>query len=412
LVGALLAWASALGHAHAQSELVLLLVPQTPDPALVELFHRVEAELRLHDFRPEVLVATPGDSTDALLGAQASAQRAFAAIAIAEQTPSAMLQVWIVDARTGLTRQYQVEQRGGLEPANVVAVRAVDLLRSHRALAVAPGTAAPGTAAPGAAAAGAAAAGAATAGASPPSAAAAPGGGGQAKPAQGAGRKAAGAATRRPSGRSGSEADRDEPSDPDEAEDSDDRDDEDHAEPEPAGGTPTFHYRPTILHIAAEVTGLSVSRRLGFSFGPSLGVWVTLDRFRVGLVGVAPLWGAVLHGRLGEPKIYQELVWLELGARLVRTGILQLSAAGGFGLHWLQAKGNATSPYRSLDSSTWTWTASLAARADLMLAERWSLGVSVRARAFLPAVEIRAQTESARLAMPAIEGALGLSYWL
>jgi hypothetical protein len=400
---ALLAWASAIGwtgHACAQSELVLLLVPQTPDPALVELFHRVEAELRLHDFRPEVLVASPGDSTDALLGAQASAQRAFAAIAIAEQTPSAMLFVWIVDPRTGLTRQYQVEQRGGQEPTNVVAVRAVDLLRAHRALTVAPGSSPPGAATPGAGA-------AAVSGTQPkadsdparqPTTQAT-----EAKP----GTRSGSASATTPSGQN---AGRDRADQPDGV---DQRDEPDEPEPEYGGGTPTFHYKPTILHIAAEATAISLGQRMGWSFGPSLGAWLTLgDRWRVGVVGAAPLWGATLHARLGEPKIVQELVWAELGARLARTGILQLSAAAGFGVHWLQAYGKAVWPYRSQDSSTWSWTGSLAARADVMLAESWSLGLSVRARIFLPPVEIAVEDEAARLATPAIEGGLGLSYWL
>lgn len=401
LAFALLAWSSALawaGHACAQSELVLLLVPQTPDPALVELFHRVEAELRLHDFRPEVLVASPGDSTDALLGAQASAQRAFAAIAIVEQTPSAMLHVWIVDPRTGLTRQYQVEQRGGEEPTNVVAVRAVDLLRAHRALSVAPGTTPPAAAAGDAAGSGTQPKPSTTETSKP--AAVGPLSPEGQKPAVGQQRaRGAGGATGDASAASAREA----------------ADDDERSEPEPEapGGTPTFYYRPTLLHIAAEATGISLGRRLGWSFGPTLGVWLTLaDRWRVGVVGVAPLWGAALHARLGEPKIRQELVWAELGARLARTGILQLSAAAGFGLHWLQAFGKAVEPYRSQDASTWSWTASLTARADVMLAERWSLGATLRARVFLPPVEVAVETETARLATPALEGGLGLSFWL
>ncbi|HET8939661.1 MAG TPA: hypothetical protein VFN67_39755 [Polyangiales bacterium] len=401
LVLALLASSSALvwtGHARAQSELVLLLVPQTPDPALVELFHRVEAELRLHEFRTEVLVASPGDSTEALLGAQASAQRAFAAIAIVEQTPSAMLHVWIVDARTGLTRQYQVEQRGGQEPTNVVAVRAVDLLRAHRALWVAPGT-------------------------SPPSAAAAAGSGAQPKVSLTETGKPAGAAI--PDGRSAGASptrertdvprDRDRDAADDRAEDGERADPELGSESQTAapGGTPTFHYKPTLLQIAAEATGISLGRRMGWSFGPSLGVWLTLgDRWRVGVVGVAPLLGAALHARFGEPKIVQELVWVELGARLVRTGILQLSAAAGFGLHWLQGYGKTVEPLLPQDASVWSWTGSLAARADVMLAEHWSLGMTLRARIFLPPVEVAVGTELARLATPAIEGGLGLSFWL
>jgi hypothetical protein len=414
-----LACASVIGSvrpACAQSELVLLLVPQTPEPALVELFHRVEAELRLHDFRPEVLVATPEDSTESLLGAQASAKRAFAAIEIVEQTPYAMLHVWIVDARTGLTKEYQVEQRGGQEPTNVVAVRAVDLLRANRTPPLA---------------------GAATAGSTPPSAAgptrgdsdrdragsAASGAG--ARDSQKARRNADGGDRRQKAGSDGGGDEhgeekraRDRRGDGDSASASDERDDDDvDVDDEPSSGNSdlpsTFRYTPTLLQVAVEFTGLSLSRRLSWSFGPSIGAWLTLDRFRIGIVGVAPLWGAVLHAPLGDPTIWQEMVWLELGARLVRAGPLQLSAAAGGGLHWLQAKARAVQfPYQAKDDANWSWTVSLAGRADLMLAQHWSLGFTLRARIFLPPVEVAVAEESARLATPALEGALGLSFWL
>jgi hypothetical protein len=169
-----------------------------------------------------------------------------------------------------------------------------------------------------------------------------------------------------------------------------------------------------LLQVSVELTGLSLSRRLGWSFGPSVGAWLTLDRFRVGIVGVAPLWGAELHASLGDSRIIrQQLVWLELGARLVRAGPLQLSAAAGGGLHWLQAKGPPVPfPYQALNGSDWSWTASLAGRADIMLAEHWSLGLTLRARIFLPPMEVAVASESARLATPALEGALGLSLWL
>jgi hypothetical protein len=414
---ALLACASVIGSvrpACAQSELVLLLVPQTPEPALVELFHRVEAELRLHDFRPEVLVATPEDSTESLLGAQASAKRAFAAIEIVEQTPYAMLHVWIVDARTGLTKEYRVEQRGGQEPTNVVAVRAVDLLRANRAP--------PPSAA-------------ATEGGTPPTAAgptreSSDGGATGSAAAQGA--ASAQKARRNADGgdgkQRGSDGDRgDDERERDDSErardrgDADDaaseeRDDDDDDEAPSFGNSDlpsTFRYTPTLLQVAVEFTGLSLSRRLSWSFGPSIGAWLTLDRFRIGIVGVAPLWGAVLHAPLGDPTIWQELLWLELGARLVRAGPLQLSAAAGGGLHWLQAKARAVQyPYQAKDDANWSWTVSLAGRADVMLAQHWSLGFTLRARIFLPPVEVAVAEESARLATPALEGALGLSFWL
>jgi len=415
--------------ARADDETVLLMVPQTPEPALVELFHRVEAELRLHQFRPEVLVATPGDSTESLLGAQASAQRAFAAIAIVEQAQAAMLHVWIVDSRTGLTRQYRVTQQGGEEPVNVVAVRAIDLLRANRTAQLPPSAAGENArVATGqrASAAGSSAAGAATSAATPDRAAAgaepstrvapSPADGSQPTAAAPGPRKAAAS----PTGRDGQPAtDRKARSvtagkqaretQSDAAADSGTTEVviEDTSAPE------TSHYKPKLLQIATEVVALSLSRRMGWSFGPSIGAWLTLaERLRIGMVGVAPLWGATLHAPLGDPAVWQELLWLELSAVLLRAGPLQLSAAGGGGLHWLQARGRAAMPYRSNNASTWSWTASLATRADVMLAEHWSLGMTLRARVFLPPVEVAVETESARLATPAIEGALGLSLWL
>jgi hypothetical protein len=388
--------------ACAQAELVLLLVPQTPDPALVELFHRVEAELRLHDFRPEVLVASPGDSTESFLGAQASAQRAFAAIAIAEQTQFARLHVWIVDARTGLTRQYQVEQKGGQEPTNVVAVRAVDLLRANRA--PAPGMVAAPAPPTAAGAAGATGAAGRPAGTARPTA------------TPDAGPKRPSTAATKPDKPAQRTREREETETETETEQDPEEAPEPEVEEEPevdAPPSPPFRYRHTLLQLTAEATSLSLSQRIGWSFGPSLGAWLTLwDRWRVGVVGVAPLFGAVFDAALGQPTIWQQLVWAELGARVLRAGRLQLSAAAGFGLHWLQAKGRAIEPYESQDASTWSWTGSLAARGDVMLTQYWSIGVTLRARIFLPPVEVAVKDESARLALPAFEGALGLSLWL
>ena len=65
--------------AQAQEQ-VLLLAPETPDPVLIELYHRLEAELRIHGFETVTLVSTAEDSAGAALGARAKAQGAFAAI--------------------------------------------------------------------------------------------------------------------------------------------------------------------------------------------------------------------------------------------------------------------------------------------------------------------------------------------
>jgi hypothetical protein len=186
------------------------------------------------------------------------------------------------------------------------------------------------------------------------------------------------------------------------------------AEPEEARSTggPGAAAHRLRLQLAAEGVALSVSRRIGWSGGPSLGAWLTYARWRLGLVVVAPLWGAVLRTPLGEANVVQQLAWIELGTVLVRTSSLQLTAAAGGGLHLLQAYGHALMPLQSVDDSTWSWTASAGLRADVALSARWSLGLTLRARAFMPHVEVAVWTESARLGLPAVEGALGISTWL
>lgn len=380
--------------AFAQGELVLLLVPQSPDPVHIEMFHRIEAELRLHGFRAEPLVASAEGTTTSLLGAQASAQRAFAAIAIAEQAPFAMLQVWIVDSRTGLTRQYRVEQRVGEEATNVVAVRAVDLLRAQRDT----GTAPPPTTAP----------------SEPdePEREPEPGQSVATNPSQAP--TAQPSTTQQPS--AASEPHGRAPGAPIEGRSSIAQPDSQPDTTQAAGVPDTVgpdYYRPTTLQLTAEAVALSLSQRVGWSAGPSLGAWLTLGRrLRLGLLAALPLWGAVLHTDLGDALIYQQLSWLEVGAMLTRTSNLQLSAAAGGGIHFLQARGQALAPRLSKNDSVWSFTASVAGRVDLMLTEHWSLGLTLRARMFVPAVEVAVSSESARLASPAIEGALGVSAWL
>jgi hypothetical protein len=166
------------------------------------------------------------------------------------------------------------------------------------------------------------------------------------------------------------------------------------------------------LQLAAEGVALSLASRIGWAGGPSLSAWLSFDRLRFGLVIVAPLWGAVLRTQLGEASITQQLAWLELGLVLLRTRSLLLSAAAGGGAHLLHAKGDPLPPLKPINATTWSWTTSLAARADVALSAHWSLGITLRARAFLPPVEVAVWTERARLGFPALEGALGIAFWL
>ena len=76
----------------------------------------------------------------------------------------------------------------------------------------------------------------------------------------------------------------------------------------------------------------------------------------------------------------------------------------------LQAKGYAKAPLVSQDGSLWSWTAAVGPRLSLELSSQWSLTAAVRVRVFLPDAVVAVATESARLALPSLDAALGLSF--
>src|SRR5688572_11285544 len=59
---------------------VVLLRPGDDDPVLIDAFHRVEAELKIHHFETQVVAADPGASPSELLGEVAEASGALASI--------------------------------------------------------------------------------------------------------------------------------------------------------------------------------------------------------------------------------------------------------------------------------------------------------------------------------------------
>jgi hypothetical protein len=114
----------------ALAQRVLLLRPPESDATLSEAFNRLRAELMLQDFEVTVVDASPENTTPDALEDEAQRAGAFAGIALTRHTGGATADVCIADRVTGKTSQRRLAIGGRSEAPRVLAVRAVDLLRS------------------------------------------------------------------------------------------------------------------------------------------------------------------------------------------------------------------------------------------------------------------------------------------
>jgi hypothetical protein len=116
------------GRALAQR--VLLVQPPRTDVTLSEAFNRLRAELSLQDFEVSVLeLPAEGMSGDAL-ETEAEKAGAFAGISLTRDASGATADVCIADRVTGKRTQRRLAVTGVAQAPRVLAVRAVDLLRS------------------------------------------------------------------------------------------------------------------------------------------------------------------------------------------------------------------------------------------------------------------------------------------
>lgn len=128
LLFGLLCLAALPGAALAQR--VLLVTPPVADRTIAEAFNRLRAELELQDFEVQVVDAAGRRlSPDEL---QDAAQRAdaFAAIALNRRSDGADADVSIADRVTGKITLRRLAISAGPESPQILAVRAVDLLRA------------------------------------------------------------------------------------------------------------------------------------------------------------------------------------------------------------------------------------------------------------------------------------------
>ncbi len=108
---------------------VLLVEPSASDTTLLEAFNRLRAELMLQEF--EVTVIAPGEAlSPEMLEAEAQRAGAFAGILLTRASGGATADVCIADRVTGKISQRRLAIPDERQAPRVLAVRAVDLLRS------------------------------------------------------------------------------------------------------------------------------------------------------------------------------------------------------------------------------------------------------------------------------------------
>ncbi len=127
---ACLSLALGLLPAVANAQTVVLLRPRAADPALLQAFGRLRGELAACDF--EVVVAEAGAevASPRVLARAADDARAVAAVALVRTEGLESADIWISDRATGKTSMRTIATAPSAEAPNLMAIRAVDLLRT------------------------------------------------------------------------------------------------------------------------------------------------------------------------------------------------------------------------------------------------------------------------------------------
>jgi hypothetical protein len=113
----------------AGAQRIVLLRPRTADPALAQAFGRLKGELMTYDFEV-IVVDGDGDASPRQLARVAEQARAVASVSLVRSEGLATADVWISDRVTGKTTMRTIATSEDREASSVLAVRAVDLLRT------------------------------------------------------------------------------------------------------------------------------------------------------------------------------------------------------------------------------------------------------------------------------------------
>jgi hypothetical protein len=110
---------------------VLVLRPPEQDPLRTDAFNRLWAELRIHGFDVQAIDRDAGDNPFATLTEIATEHSAFAAFGFVRRDTGLSLDVVLVEQATGQTSRRRLAfSAGSSDASSLIAVRAVDLLRS------------------------------------------------------------------------------------------------------------------------------------------------------------------------------------------------------------------------------------------------------------------------------------------
>lgn len=116
--------------APAFAQRIVVLKPRTADPALSQAFGRLKGELMSHDFEVVVVDADDTEPSPRRLARAAEQAGAVASVSLVRSEGLATADVWISDRVTGKTTMRTIATAEKREASSVLAVRAVDLLRT------------------------------------------------------------------------------------------------------------------------------------------------------------------------------------------------------------------------------------------------------------------------------------------
>ena len=114
----------------AEAQRVALVRPPDTDAMLLEVFNRLSAELRLQDFEVAILDTGVEARTEDALAEVARRTSSVAAVRFLRRGESTAVDVWLGTRAGGTVHVHTIEPPGGLDAANVLAIRTVDLLRT------------------------------------------------------------------------------------------------------------------------------------------------------------------------------------------------------------------------------------------------------------------------------------------
>jgi hypothetical protein len=114
----------------AQAQRVALVRPSDADAVLLEVFNRLSAELRLQDFEVAILDTGLEPRSPEALADVARRTASVAAVRFIRHGDSTGVDVWLGPRAGSSTAVQTIEPPSGLDTANVLAIRTVDLLRT------------------------------------------------------------------------------------------------------------------------------------------------------------------------------------------------------------------------------------------------------------------------------------------